>query len=143
MTEERWSLQEVFAPVPVEAWMERVSKDLKGRAVEKLARAVEGGLKIRALYTAEDVRAGGEAWPGEGDRRRGAVGVEVAAVGWEVRQAYVHPEPAEVARRIAEDLGRGVQAPPPPPPPPHQNHTPPPLPVQPHTPKPKIPFLHI
>ncbi len=92
----------LFEAATREDWLALVERGLKGGDFEtELVTPGLDGIDRQPLYAAGDVPAGARreaAWIGERPGR-----------GWTICQAYRHPDPLEVRRRIRLDLDRGLE----------------------------------
>src|SRR6516165_10770919 len=100
-----------FPPVSYDQWRASVVTELKGVPFEKklVHRSLEG-FDIQPLYTAND-------WPSDSDSSgfpgllpltRGSQALGQTSAGWDIRQAHLHPSPADANKAILEDLEHGV-----------------------------------
>jgi methylmalonyl-CoA mutase len=84
-------------------------------AEQALATEVEDGLRVKPLYTGQDL-SGAEntvpdpGWPGFAPFTRGgrAQGSYAAGPGWDVRQQHAHPDPGRTNEAVLADLENGV-----------------------------------
>ncbi|MET7935661.1 methylmalonyl-CoA mutase small subunit [Streptomyces sp. NPDC005322] len=110
------SLADEFPEVSRDEWRHLVegvlrktgASDAVGvRAEEALATALEDGISVRPLYTAEDApQAPG--LPGFAPFVRGGRAEGSAVSGWDVRQRHAQSDPARTNRAVLADLENGV-----------------------------------
>jgi methylmalonyl-CoA mutase len=111
MIEKELTIASDFPPVSYDEWRASVATDLKGAPFEKklVHRSLEG-FDIQPLYTAND-------WPSDSDSSgfpgllpltRGSQALGQTSAGWDIRQAHLHPSPADANKAILEDLEHGV-----------------------------------
>jgi len=109
MIDEKLSLTDDFLPVTLEAWRDRVERDLKGAPLSRLeTELLEDGVRLRPVYTAADLpdpEAPGV--PGVVPFTRGARALGYAALGWDVRQVCDVADAEEAGAAVAEDLANG------------------------------------
>jgi methylmalonyl-CoA mutase len=84
--------------------------DLSGdEAEDALATALEDGVRVRPLYTAEDAAALPDpGYPGFAPFVRGGRAQGSAVSGWDVRQAHADPSPERTRDAVLADLENGV-----------------------------------
>jgi methylmalonyl-CoA mutase len=101
-----------FEPVTRDQWMERARADLRGKPLASLRRASVEGVEIDPLYTrdqTEDLPAC-DSMPGAYPFVRGRTALGPGPVGWETRQEYTHPNPADAATAASRDLELGAHS---------------------------------
>jgi len=103
-------LFEEFPPVPTEAWLAEIQKDLKGADFEKrLVWKSPERIRVKPFYRREDVSALRPLWaslPGEEPFSRGA---ERGGLGWTIRQDVCAQDPKEANRQAKDALMRGAE----------------------------------
>lgn len=107
-TDHSHNASELFRPLPAAdaaAWRERVVRDLEGRTPEDLVTTLHEGIRVAALYTAEDAPAE-TGYPGLPPFRRGAA--PLPRERWVICQEHDAPSPEKAHSEIAADLARGV-----------------------------------
>ncbi|MFE5118653.1 methylmalonyl-CoA mutase small subunit [Streptomyces sp. NPDC056669] len=84
------------------------TSDAVGAEAEKaLATALEDGITVHPLYTAEDAPQDA-GFPGFAPFVRGGRAEGSAVSGWDVRQRHAHPDPARTNQAILADLENGA-----------------------------------
>ncbi|HEY0328751.1 MAG TPA: methylmalonyl-CoA mutase family protein [Rhodopseudomonas sp.] len=100
-----------FPATSVEEWRKKVDVELKGAPFEKkmVTRTLEG-IDIQPLYLEEDWPRGGDpsGFPGLFPYTRGTDLIERTRSGWDIRQEFREPNPADANAVIKTDLSRGV-----------------------------------
>jgi methylmalonyl-CoA mutase len=113
MSDEQMKFVEGFSMPTYDQWVAEVEKALKGAPFDKrmYTRTYEG-VTLRPIYTAQDWPAAGDpsGFPGAMPFTRGATAAGSRAGGWDVRQAYLHPDPAKGNEIILNELARGVSS---------------------------------
>ncbi|SLN77690.1 methylmalonyl-CoA mutase family protein [Oceanibacterium hippocampi] len=112
MTDQDLVLAGDFPAVDDAAWRGLVDKALKGASFEKrlVTRSLDG-IEIRPLYTRDkDAPRDRSGFPGAAPFTRGSDAAGATRWGWEIRQRFAHPEPAESNREIRRDLSGGVNS---------------------------------
>lgn len=112
MTDTFLSLSSPFEEADEHKWLEAVSKALKGKSIEKLARKTADGITIKPLYREADWPSASRplAAPGAGAFIRGPNAQRDAFLPWDIRQMFTHPDPATTHSEILRDLERGVSS---------------------------------
>lgn len=83
-----------FAAARREDWLKLVEKTIKGAALDTLVSHTADGVAIAPLYRAEDAA--------------GAAAPRPAGLGWDVRVAARHPDPAKANAEMLEGLANGA-----------------------------------
>ncbi|MFH8370017.1 methylmalonyl-CoA mutase small subunit [Streptomyces sp. NPDC018031] len=84
--------------------------DASGADAERaLATALQDGVSVRPLYTAQDAPADA-GYPGFAPYVRGARPEGAAVAGWDVRQRHAHPDPRRTNAAVLADLEHGVSS---------------------------------
>jgi methylmalonyl-CoA mutase len=117
---EELTLAAEFPPATRDQWVALVDAVMRragritaesepGAGVEKLVRSTPEGIRVRPLYTAEDVGPGlATGVPGRRPHVRGSRAAGVVPDGWDVRQRLAEPD-AEAARQgVRADLENGA-----------------------------------
>ncbi|MBH5333590.1 methylmalonyl-CoA mutase small subunit [Streptomyces pactum] len=78
-------------------------------AEEALATALQDGVSVRPLYTAQDA-PGDAGYPGFAPYVRGARPEGATLSGWDVRQRHTHPDPARTNAAVLADLENGASS---------------------------------
>ena len=110
MAENKEKLFSDFPPVSTDAWMEKVTADLKGADFEKkLVWRTNEGFNVRPFYRREDLEGlrQTDALPGEFPYLRGNRKDDNS---WLVRQDIRVEDPAEANAKALDILNRGVDA---------------------------------
>lgn len=103
---ERLTLGGEFPPVSEEAWLSQVEKVLKGADFRKtLVTTTYDDLDINPLYS---TLAQHPANPGSFPYTRAVSANGLSQQGWQVAQAYTHPDIAKGRKLLLEDLQKGV-----------------------------------
>ncbi|WP_431046528.1 methylmalonyl-CoA mutase small subunit [Streptomyces sp. P1-3] len=76
-------------------------------AEQALATALQDGVSVRPLYTAQDA-PGDAGYPGFAPFLRGARAEGSAASGWDVRPRHAHPDPRRTNEAVLADLENGA-----------------------------------
>ncbi len=97
-----------FEPVPYEAWLELVARDLQGAEFEKKLVKRVAGIEVRPLYTRADAPEREPGFPGFAPYVRGCHALGAVEAGWDVRHEVACGEPEQAAQRILEALQGGA-----------------------------------
>lgn len=111
MSDANLNLTQDFPPVSYDAWREVVEQALKGADFDKkLVTRLYDGIALQPIYTKADFDAEGDpsGFPGFASYQRGASAGGTAAQGWDIRQAFSHPDVKQANKEILTDLERGV-----------------------------------
>jgi methylmalonyl-CoA mutase len=111
--QERFELDPIFTDSALEAWQKVIEKDLKGAPFEKkLVTETYENLMISPVYTPADAPGDLEEQelPGLAPWLRGSKAGGQVEEGWDIRQSYRHPNPAETNREILDDLSGGAHS---------------------------------
>ncbi|HVL85753.1 MAG TPA: methylmalonyl-CoA mutase family protein [Pseudonocardia sp.] len=81
-----------------------------GAGVGRLERTTADGIRVRPLYTAEDLPDAPVGVPGAAPFVRGARPAGPVPDGWDVRQRHAEPDPEVARRAIVADLSNGVSS---------------------------------
>ncbi len=93
-------------------WRAIAEKSLKGAPFDKLTGKTADGLALKPLYRESDIATADdpEGQPGAAPFVRGAAAARDAALPWQIRQAFAHPDPVQTNSEILADLDRGVSS---------------------------------
>jgi methylmalonyl-CoA mutase len=107
---ETFTIQQDFPPVDYDDWRAIVDKALGGAPFErKLVRRSYDGIEIQPLYSDRDqLAADPSGLPGFAPFIRGSYPLAAATCGWDLRQEFADPDPAQCNRSILNDLNAGV-----------------------------------
>lgn len=111
MSEAHLNLTQDFPPVSYDTWREGVEQALKGADFDKkLVTRLYDGIALQPIYTKADFDAAGDpsGFPGFPSYQRGATAGGTAAMGWDIRQAFSHPDVKQANKDILTDLERGA-----------------------------------
>lgn len=98
-------------PLPdLQQWQAQVEKELKGLPLEKLTKKTYEAVPIRPLYTAADLPAGLDVYPGQGLHLRGERAAGYLAQPWLVCQEWSSPDAAHWNQAALHDLDKGLDA---------------------------------
>jgi methylmalonyl-CoA mutase len=106
-----FTLRDDFPPVSYEEWRALAEADLAGAVFEqKLVTHTYEGIDIQPVYNRRDRPSDGDpdGFPGLPPFVRGARPLGAVQTGWDLRQEYVHPDPAAANQAILDDLRGGV-----------------------------------
>ncbi len=113
MSSPAFTIQDDFPPVEYDQWRQVAEASLNGASFEKklVSRTYEG-IELQPLYTRADLPGGPDAsgLPGQRPFVRGATAAGNTAGGWDLRQEYATPRPAEACRAAIADLEGGVRS---------------------------------
>jgi len=111
MIEKELKILNDFPPVGYDTWKAQVVADLKGVPFEnKMISHTYEGIDIQPIYIPESWPSANDpsGFPGSLPYTRGTKALGHSLNGWDVRQEFLHPEPAEANRIMLEELGNGV-----------------------------------
>lgn len=103
-------LHSLFPLPDLNEWQAQVEKELKGLPLEKLNKQTHEGILVRPLYTAADLPARLDAYPGQGAHLRGESAAGYIAQPWQVCQDIPSPNAATWNAAALHDLGKGLDA---------------------------------
>ena len=110
MAEEPTTIPNAFAPVSRDEWRAKVEADLRGKPLSSLTTELEPGITLQPLYTAEDLPAQTDTFPGLPPFTRGGQPLGTAGAGWRVCQEYSDPRMEVAAAMVKSDLENGADA---------------------------------
>ncbi|MCX7800835.1 MAG: methylmalonyl-CoA mutase subunit beta [Fimbriimonadales bacterium] len=104
-------LFEEFPPIPSEAWLAEIEKDLKGADFDKkLVWRSPERIRVKPFFRKEDVSALKPLWGGQPGQEPFARGAEPGRLGWTIRQDVCAQDPAEANRQAKDALLRGAES---------------------------------
>lgn len=111
MTDQQMKFVEGFTLPTYEQWVAEVEKALKGAPFDKrMYTKTYEGVTLRPIYTPQDWPSAGDpsGFPGAMPFTRGSTASGNRTNGWDMRQAYLYPDPAKGNEILLNDLARGV-----------------------------------
>lgn len=104
-------IEETFPHQTMEDWKQNAEKTLKGKSVESLSRNTYENIKLKPLYSREDLDIHSlSQYPGEADFRRGANAGGYLSEEWKVAQKISASSAAELSEKLRSALEKGQTA---------------------------------
>jgi methylmalonyl-CoA mutase len=101
----------VFSPATLEEWKKKAEESLKGKPVESLSRSTYEDIRLKPLYTKEDLENKNVSeYPGFEDFRRGINPLGYVACDWEVAQTIPAANVGEMKEMLLASFQKGQTA---------------------------------
>lgn len=110
MGKKEW-FNETFPPTTAEEWTKKAEESLKGKSVEKLSRNTYENIKMKPLYSSEDLSDQSlSQFPGYPDYRRGIHPLGYVTNEWKVAQSITASNSEELTAKLTSALQKGQTA---------------------------------
>lgn len=102
---------ETFAKPTLRDWQEKAEESLKGGSIDRLSTVTYEGIKLKPLYSREDLPSPIQnPLPGSSDFRRGYTSSGYLEEPWNVSQRLSSTSAKEMKRQLLEELNKGQSA---------------------------------
>ncbi|UOE54334.1 methylmalonyl-CoA mutase family protein [Cytobacillus oceanisediminis] len=104
-------IQEKFPQQSIDDWEQSAEKALKGKSIESLSRNTYENIKLKPLYSKEDLTTGAlSQYPGAEDFRRGSYAAGYLSEEWKVAQKINASSSEELADKLLAATNKGQTA---------------------------------
>ncbi|MDQ0269371.1 methylmalonyl-CoA mutase subunit beta [Cytobacillus purgationiresistens] len=101
---------ESFKPQSIEDWKLKAEDTLKGKSIDALSRNTYENIKLKPLYTNEDLHQDVSQYPGEGDFRRGMDSLGYVERDWNISQKMTETDPQILREKLLQAFKTGQTA---------------------------------